>query len=601
MNALAAIHGAADPQAARSAVARMLDRMPERGAGHRTVIAGERGVIGAAGRSPAFGSKAGVAIAAGDVRLDNAAELRHALNLPSDTADAVILVEAFEKWGDGFAAHLAGDFAFALIDRRARRLIAVRDPLGVRPLYYRRGTSTVFCASELRALVEPGDAIDEGFLAEVLTGDIVDQASTPYASVCRLPAAHMLVADGDRVSVTRYWEPPREPHRGSLEEHAERFREVFDEAVRARCAGLSTVGAHLSGGLDSSSVLASICANGFAAPVAGSMRFPWPEADEGPWIDAVSAKWGVTPVSVTPATNPPAHDLASAAVHFDIPTFPTDGPIFRQLHPRMNEAGASVILTGSGGDQWWNGEMAYLADLLGRGRIGALRAWRQSGATIGEESAWDWTSFARFGVYPLVPRVLRRAWRVMRPVPAPSWISPAFAARVDLTDRLRRRPETPGAPNESWRRMRWRLDSGEEAFSKERADRFALESGVELRHPFYDKRLVELAFTTPQDAKIHGGQNRASMREAMRSRLPAQVASRTTKADLGPLLVGAASAPDIAPYLSMTSLAERGWIVPAAAAELAARVVRDGDAASTRYLWRLLGAEAWLRDAFGPQ
>jgi asparagine synthase (glutamine-hydrolysing) len=579
----------------------MLDRMPVRGAGHRVIVAGGGGVIGAAGPSPAFSTSEGVALLAGDLRIDNAAELRATLGLPPDAPGAVIVIEAFARWGERFAARLAGDFALVLLDRRERRLVAVRDPLGIRPLYYREGTTHVRAASELAALIEPGDAPDEGFLAEVLAGDIADTEGTPYLSVRRLPAGHLLVASEGQLRVGRYWEPPREQHRGTLGEHAERFRAAFDEAVRVRCDGLAQVGVHLSGGLDSSSVLGSICANGYAVPLAGSLRFPWPEGDEGEWIGLAARRWSIEPLVVAPPVDPPAHDLASIASTGDLPDSPTGAPLFRGLHEGLKASGASVVITGLGGDQWWSGEMAHMADLLRRGRIGALRRWRAAGDTIGEDVAWSWHDFARNGIVPLVPRFARRAARLIKAAPLPPWINREFAARVDLRGRLRRRPDTRGAPSESWRRMRWRLDSGEEALSKEASDREAVESGIELRHPFHDRRLVELAFATPEAARIGPERNRAAMREAMAPRLAPETAARVTKADISRVLVEAARAGDVGPHLKVPMLAELGWVEPAAVAALADRVLSVGDASAALLLWRIIGVEAWLDSRFGTR
>jgi asparagine synthase (glutamine-hydrolysing) len=601
MNAIAAVFGAADAQAARTAVGSMLDRMPVRGAGHRVIVAGAGGVIGAAGPSPAFSTSEGVALLAGDLRLDNAADLRATLGLPPDAPGAVIVIEAFARWGERFAAHLAGDFALVLLDRRERRLVAVRDPLGIRPLYYREGTTHVRAASELGALVEPGDAPDEGFLAEVLAGDVADTEGTPYLSVRRLPAGHVLVASGGQLRVTRYWEPPREQHDGSLADHAERFRAVFDEAVRARVEGQARVGVHLSGGLDSASVLGAICAGGDAAPVAAALRFPWPEADEGEWIGMAARRWSLEPLVVMPPVDPAAHDLASIASTAGLPDLPTDGPLFRGLHEALRTSGVSVVLTGLGGDQWWSGEMAHMADLLRRGRIGALRRWRAAGDAIGEDVAWSWHDFAHNGIVPLVPRFARRAARMIRKAPLPPWISRGLAARVDLRGRLRRRPDTRGAPSESWRRMRWRLDSGEDALSKEAADRGAAAAGIDLRHPFYDRRLVELAFATPEAARIGPERNRAAMREAMATRLAPETAARVTKADISRVLVEAARAGDVRPHLEVPMLAELGWVEPAEVAALADRVLSSGDATAALLLWRVIGVEAWLASRFGTR
>ena len=601
MNAVAAVFGAANPRAARAAVTAMLDRMPGPAPGHRLILAEESGVVGASGTSPAFGSTADVAMLAGDLRIDNRSDLRAELALPVDAPDATIALAAFAKWGDGFANHLVGDFAFVILDRRARRMLAVRDPLGIRPLFYRLGVDHVRCASELRALVETGDQPDEGYLAEMLTGDLSDVEGTPFLSVRRVPAAHTLIATAGGTSVARYWEPSRAQHRGSPEDYAELFRDAFDEAVRVRCAGLEKAGLHLSGGLDSSSVLGSICANAYATPVPGSLIFPWPEANEREWIEAAARHCGIDSIQVPAPPDPMPHDLGGVGEHLDIPGSPAAGPLMVPLLAAIREAGAGVVLTGYGGDQWWAGDTVHMADLLRRGRLGELNRWRTGGDALGEHIAWSWDRFTHDGVLPLVPRPVIRAVRHFHPAPLPPWIHPALARRVDLRDRLRRRPDASGAPSEVWRRLRWRLESGEEAFAKEKFDRAAVATGVELRHPFYDKRLVELAFAMPEEGRIGPSGNRVAMRAAMRGRLPASILTRGSKADLTQVLLSGLRRPDVDEHLEGRRVTEVGWVQEGSVRTLVDEVVTGRDAGGAGLLWRIIGVEAWLKEIFGAR
>ena len=563
MNAVAAVFGAANPHAARAAVATMLDRMPQRAGGHRLVLAEESGVIGASGTSPVFGSKENIAVLAGDLRLDNRSDLRAELSLPNDAADAIIALEAFAKWGDVFANRLVGDFAFVILDRRSRRLLAVRDPLGIRPLFYRLGVDHVRCASELRALVEAGDAPDEGHLAEMLAGSLTDVEGTPFLSVRRVPAGHSLIAGADGTRLARYWEPSREQHRGSPEDLARQVREVFDESVRARTSGFPKAGVHVSGGLWSSSVLGSICANQYATPVAGSLIFPWPEADERQWIAAAARHWSIAPIQVMASSNPASHDLGGVASHVDIPDSPAGGPLMAPLQTAIREGGANVVLTGFGGPQWWS---------------------------AGDE---------RPAFLPRVTGPLIRAARHFHTAPLPPWIHAAFARRVDLRDRLRKRPDTSGAPSEAWRRVRWRLESGEEAFAREKLDHAAVAAGVELRHPFYDKRLMELAFGMPEKSPRGASGRHAAVRAAMHDRLPPLIAARDSKADLTPVLLSALQMADVHDHLHGRRLTEVGWLTPGAMSALVEPVLSGSDAVNAGLVWRLIGVEAWLKEIFG--
>lgn len=599
MNAVAAVFGAA-PAHARAAVETMLARMPARAAGQTVMVDAPPAAFAASGRAPAHADIAGAAVLAGDIRLANRREVRAALSMAPGAGDAALVLESYARRGLDFAGALAGDFAIVIFDRRERRLVAARDPLGIRPLYYRRDAGVLRVASELRALVEPGDRPDEGYLAEALAGDLVDTEGTAYAAVRRVPAAHLLVAAAGGVRLVRYWEPDIDVLHGSHADHQERLRDVFDEAVRACCEGHDRIGVHVSGGLDSSSVLGSVMANRVAVPVTGGNLLPWPEADERVWIDAVAARWALTPVLVEPSVDPAAHDLGGIAAHRDLPDMPTGAPLFAPLHTALREDGVGAVLTGFGGDQWWSGESAHMADLLRRADVAGLLAWKRAGPSMGD-APWSWRSFVRDGVLPLLPSAVRRAARRARPARPPAWIDRRFAARVGLTDRLRRRPDTRGAPSESWRRLRWRLDSGDEALAKERFDRMAVAHGVELRHPMYDRRLVELALATPDEARIAGGRNRVVLREAMGDRLAAAVRARTGKADLSALLIAASRAGDVQRHQSLPMLSSLGWIDRAAAQAIMRDAHESGDHEAAAPFWYLVGLEAWLCEVFGAE
>lgn len=590
MTAVAAVYGAALP-AAHAAIDAAMGRMSRRATGGAMhAIARDWARAAASGRAAAAMDRRDVAAVIGDLGPSAG---------PDAATPAAALLERYLSHPATWLDDLNGPAAFVVVDDRARRMIAVRDPLGIRPLYYRSDGHAVRIASDLAALVLPGDRPDEGYLAEALTGDIVDIEGTPYAAVRRVPAAHALVIDDAGVRLTRYWEP--EPHapRGRQADHRDRVRATFDLAVRDAVRGVDAVAVHVSGGLDSSSVLGSVIAGAGLTPVAGGNALPWPEADERRWMEATFRHWSLAPLVAMPAIDPPAHALDDIRTHRDLPDHPNGAPLFAPLHQAFRRAGARVVLTGFGGDQWWSGEPAHMADLLRRARLRDLLAWRRAGASMGDV-AWTWSSFARNGLRPLVPAALRAAARHVRPVTPPAWVSPSLAARVHLVDRLRRRPDTRHAPSEAWRRLRWRLDSGEEAVAMTRFDRMSLDHGVDLRHPMYDRRLVALALATPDDARIGGGRNRVVLREAMRDRLAPEVYARTGKADLTPLLLAALRAPDVRPHLALHRLEQAGWIVPHAARAIVTRACAgDGDVALAA--WSIVGVEAWLAEAFGAE
>ena len=168
-----------------------------------------------------------------DGRVDNREELKAALQakdavLRTDT-DAELVLRAYQLWGEACARRIIGDFAFVIWDKRERRLVAARDPLGIRPFYYYLDDKTLRCGSELRQILkdttirrEP----NEGMVAEYLSAYIVNTEDTLYRGIFRLPPCHLLVVrPGASVRKIRYWDidPGVEIRYRTDEQYAERF------------------------------------------------------------------------------------------------------------------------------------------------------------------------------------------------------------------------------------------------------------------------------------------------------------------------------------------------------------------------------------------
>ncbi|HET7875173.1 MAG TPA: asparagine synthase-related protein, partial [Methylomirabilota bacterium] len=239
-----------------------------------------------------------------DGRIDNRGELRAALapdglRLRSDS-DGELVLRAYARWGTACPARLIGDFAFALWDNRERRLFCARDPLGVRPFYYHTDGRRFSVASELQQLlVDPSRAAEpnEGMIAEYLACEITHREDTLYRDIFRLPPGHSLVVRPGGHVVSPYWDidPSRAIRHGTSRDYAEHFRDVFDEAVRCRLRSANPIAAELSGGLDSSSVVATAASLAPAGRATGdgvetySLVFPGHACDESGYANQVVA------------------------------------------------------------------------------------------------------------------------------------------------------------------------------------------------------------------------------------------------------------------------------------------------------------------------
>jgi asparagine synthase (glutamine-hydrolysing) len=175
-------------------------------------------------------------------------------------SDTEAVLHLYEEHGDGMLSHLRGMFAFGLYDRGRRRLLLGRDRLGIKPLYWHDDGRRIAFASELKALmIDPAVAreIDEQAIASYLTFQYVPSPGTIWKGVRKLPPGHLLVCDEGGVRVERYWSLPVEPDAGHSEEYyRERLRALLAEAVRLHLVADVPLGAFLSGGIDSSVVVA---------------------------------------------------------------------------------------------------------------------------------------------------------------------------------------------------------------------------------------------------------------------------------------------------------------------------------------------------------
>jgi asparagine synthase (glutamine-hydrolysing) len=496
-----------------------------------------------------------------DGRIDNREPLREELRgrLRADT-DAELVLRSFEAWGDGAPGKLLGDFAFAVWDRRERVLFAARDFLGIRPFYYHQGASAFLFATEPATLLAADGVprtLNEGVIGEFLASAITHREETLYAAIRRLPPGHFLRVTAEGVRVTRYFSlGPRPPIRYRRdEEYQEHFRSLLSEATRARRRSAGPVGVLLSGGLDSSSVVAT------AAPMgplrAYSVGFPGRACDETSRIDEVRRRWDVPGETIAEA--PPEIDFylgeAQRTLHF--PGYP-NGAVLSPLAARARSDGVRVLLTGFGGDEWLMGTPPP--------RV-ALSMW------------------------------LREVLRTRDPLP--SWIDPGFAKRIDLAARLRPRSLLGPLPR-ALRALSETFESGMHVHAIEMQDQAAGRDGIEFRHPLSDRRLVEFALAIPDAQRRRGRIRKFILREAMRGLLPDSIRLGDAKADFSHLFGETLRLPEARERLDAARVVGRGWADAREIRRIGSEAARRYDSGDASYgalvwpLWMALGLDILL-------
>lgn len=551
-----------------------------------------------------------------DGRVDNREALRSALLAggarPRSDTDAELVLQAYAAWGVECADRILGDFAFAMWDRPRRRLFCARDPLGMKPLYYRQDGRTLRWASELHALIE--DALaplvpNEGMVAEHLAGLVTHHEETVWRGIRRVPPGHALVVDAGSIRVVRHWrvDPAREVRYGRDEEYAEHFLEILTAALRCRLRSHCPVGAHLSGGMDSSSLVALVqrlFRQGLAADLGFetfSFAYPGLPCDESPYIRAVVDAFGLKANVVDYVRPDPGYWTRQSRRYRDLTDFPDGGAGTAHLFALARERGMRVMLTGFGGNEWVEGTPVHLADLLTRFRLRALvRQARADMDFAGYPSlaATIWGG----GLLPLVPPKARRvAGRLLGRNGVPCWIEPGFARATALADRIRSVEPDPPFRTHAQRAIYRVGTSGAQVYSTELCERSAAEHGIEERHPYHDRRLVEFMLAVPEEQRWHGPETKRTLRHAMRGLLPEAVRQRHVQADFSALY--ALSIEDLGgeDFFSRLAVAAAGWVKADEAQAMCRRMqaLRAlGDEAYIQEiwpLWAIASTELWYR------
>ena len=193
-------------------------------------------------------------------KLKSRSQAAGALSL--STADAELILHAYDCWGEDCVEHLLGDFSFALWDARNRRLFCARDQMGVKQLYYARAGSSFIFGNTLNSILlhsAVSRRLNDLAIADFLLFEMnQDPATTSFADICQLPPAHTLLCEPGNLSLRRYWELPAAApiHFSRDTEYIERFTELLDVAVADRLRG-ANAGVLMSGGLDSTAVATS--------------------------------------------------------------------------------------------------------------------------------------------------------------------------------------------------------------------------------------------------------------------------------------------------------------------------------------------------------
>ena len=468
-------------------------------------------------------------------------------------SDTEVIVHLYDRYGDDFVQHLNGQFAIALWDSERQRLVLARDRAGIRPLFHARGQGRVWFASEVKALlaVLPECAtLDPLGLAQSLTYWAAVDPGTVYQGVHSLPPGCLLSIERDgRENLTRYWDwtfPSAEEtsasrYPGSIEDATAELRELLVDAVRLQLRADVPVGAYLSGGLDSSGIVAMI--RGFTdTPVRTfSVAFEDGEFDESHYQMAMVRHLGTDHTTLRCTRRDIGEAFPRLLRHTEAPVLRTAPVPLMLLAGSVRQHGYKVVLTGEGADEVFAGY-----DLFKEAKI--RRFWaRQPQSRLRpkllqrlygylENSPVSHPAFAQSffgqGMQHLHRPVFAHAPRWATSQRALAFLSPEMRAGIEGWDPLHAYEQTLPPEIGSWSGLG--RDQYVEAKSllagyllSSQGDRVAMANSIEGRFPFLDHRVIEFANRLPPSFKLRGMTEKYILRRALADLLPDEIVRRT--------------------------------------------------------------------------
>jgi len=528
-------------------------------------------------------------------------------------SDTEVILRAWEADGERCVERLRGMFAFAIWDARRRRLFLARDRLGKKPLYYWRGGGALVFASEIKALLchpGPGRAVDWPALHHYLAYGYTPAGRSAFAGIMKLPPGHTATLDGDTFTARRYWSLPAaaSPIRLAPAELAQRLREEIREAVRLRLESDVPLGAFLSGGVDSSVVVASMREVTSGRLTTFSIGFGAAAAsyDELPYARQVAERFGTE--HHEEILEPKAAELAPLIVRsFDEP-FADSSAIATYAVAAATARHVKVALSGIGGDETFAGYPRYLGVRVSEAWT-RLPRWlrRPAGAAAAGLLSESYTS------QNLRDWVVRFAAGAERPLPERyfGWTrffdGPALDALATpaLSAHLTGDPDADG-------RAAWATRSGGDAVDGAfridlatylpddllvMADRMSMAHSLELRGPFCDHRLIETSLAIAPSVKLPGFRLKGLLKAAYADVLPPAVLTHRKQGFMIPLAgwLRTDLRPLLDDLLSPEQVRARGLFRVEAVERLKAEHAAGRRSHADR-LWTLMMAELWLRE-----
>lgn len=536
---------------------------------------------------------------------DIRAELERSGHRFRTRSDTEVIVHGYEQWGDAIVHRLRGMFAIALWDERQRRLLLVRDRLGIKPVYYAVTSAGVTFGSEIKAVLEdpdvPRDWSPEALHA-YLALQYVPSPQTIHAAIAKLPPGHLLIAENGRIVIRRYWDltftgegdPARE------DDYLEGLDRLVAESVRLRLLSDVPLGAFLSGGIDSSLVVSAMTATSASRVVTTSVGFAEHAFDELAHARTVASHLGTE--AHEKVVRPDVSDLLpKLAWHLDEP-FADSSAVPTYYVSAAAREHVTVALSGDGGDELWAG---YARHNVERWEAAARRWLGAAGARVAGRVARALPlgfkgvrSLRHLALAPSDAYARKHAYGLFDDARIPIY-SPDFARATAAADPFAGfRAAYAACPSRDPLDRALYVDVKtylvDDILTK--VDKMSMAVSLEARVPLLDHRLVEFAATVPSSLKLKNGRSKYLLRKLLARRIPRSIVERPKHGFEAPVAgwLRGPLAPMVDAMLLDGRMRQRGVLDHRTVVRLW-REHRDGIRDHRHRLWSLLMLELWFR------
>jgi asparagine synthase (glutamine-hydrolysing) len=540
----------------------------------------------------------------------NSPELRRELEREGarfrSSSDTEVLLRGWEAWDDTLLDRIEGIFSFAVVDERSGRALIARDRLGVKPLYWAEVNGAVVAGSAPRAILslfpQLRADLDPVALAEYLTLLWIPHPRTPWAKISKLPPGSALAVDPSGVRQWRYWSPPEPSLDAGAPLAGEPLREAVERATARQLLSDVPVGLLLSGGLDSSLLLAFMTRYYSGGPLSAvSARYD--QAAQRLEVAPDDAAFARLVASAHPSVQ--LHEVVidddpDAALNAIAPDFddPVADPAAVTLHRLVRSSETKVLLSGVGGEELFAGYPRHAGLALARRAAGAPTSLRRSAG-----AAASLLYGSRPGPLYATRRNLQKLVRATSGRRVPHYWRMLSQLTYEELDSL-----VPGAANsahdelDGWTTPLARTSLADAlTFDREQflpnlnlsyVDKASMAAGVEVRVPLLDEMVVALAFPAPPQTFVGDGATKAPLRHAAAGLVPRQVIDRSKSGFGGPVRDWFRSDRTSSLMERVEALADTGLVARKAARQVV-RGASTGRRDSALAAWALACLQAW--------